>query len=311
MTPTTGDHTASEVARLWRARGRSRFVRVSLLVFAALIAAGWLYLGADLTVVFSPEGAEDIAHFFEHTAKPRPLEGRPWAWDPVAAWVGQEMDAHGWHAVGVTLAVSVLSIVLAAVLAMALCLPAARTFATPEPFVPDGAPPTRGARRLWRLTVGATRTLLIGMRSMPEYILAFLLVTVVGVSAWPAVLALAIHNAGILGRLNAEVIENLPTRTLQSLRAAGAGRRQLALFGVLPAALPRFLMYFFYRWETCVREATVLSMIGMAGIGYWLWEADSHDNEPLVFLYVLLSSALVLIGDFVSAIARRMVRRAS
>jgi phosphonate transport system permease protein len=97
---------------------------------------------------------------------------------------------------------------------------------------------------------------------------------------------------------------------METMRAGGAGRLQMAMYGVLPAALPRFLLYFFYRWETCVREATVLSMLGMVGIGYWIVEADAHDREDLLFLYVLLASGLVLIGDLVSAIARGIVRRA-
>ncbi len=305
------ENSAAAVALLWRERPRSRFVRVSIWVFLGILVTCWIYLGANLGHVFSPEGLDDLAHFFSVDAKPRPLKGEPWSFDRVMAWVGGEMDARGWAATSATLSVSVLAIVLAALLSALLALPAARTFATPEPFVAHGAPPSRARRRFWRWVVGMTRVLLVVMRSMPEYVLAFLLLTIVGRSAWPAVLALMIHNAGILGRLNAEVIENLPPRTLQSMRTAGAGRLQLALFGVLPAALPRFLLYFFYRWETCVREATVLSMLGMAGLGYWILEADSHDREDLLLLYILLASLLVLIGDFVSAIARRVVRRAS
>ncbi len=299
------------VQELWKQRPRSRFVRASVLLFGLILVGCWFWVGADLGVVFSPDGAEDAAAFFTEEARPKPLRDKPWDWGTARAWAGEEMAVRGWAATGVTLAVSVLAIVLAWLLSCWFALPAARTFATPEPFLPAGREPSGRARFLWGALVGLTRFLLVLMRSLPEYVLAFLLLTIFGVNAWPAVLALMIHNAGILGRLNAEVIENLPTRTLEAKRAAGADRAQLALFGVLPAALPRFLMYFFYRWETCVREATVLSMIGIAGLGYWITEADAHGQEDKLLLYILLSSALVLIGDFVSAIARRVVRRAS
>lgn len=53
-------------------------------------------------------------------------------------------------------------------------------------------------------------------------------------------------------------------------RTKGARRSQGAAFGVFPAALPRFLLYFLYRWETCVRKATVLGMPGVGGLGYWI-----------------------------------------
>lgn len=301
----------ARVKELWRQRPRSRFVRASVLLFGSILVACWVVVGADLGVVFSPEGADDATHFFADEARPKPLRGEPWDWGVAGAWAAEEMQARGWEAAGVTLAVSVLAIVLALILSAAFALPAARTFATPEPFLAAGRAPGGMVRFLWSALLGTTRFVLVLMRSLPEYVLAFLLLTIFGVGAWPAVLALMIHNAGILGRLNAEVIENLPSRTLEAQRAAGADRGQLALFGVLPAALPRFLMYFFYRWETCVREATVLSMIGIAGLGYWINDADARGEEDTLLLYILISSALVLVGDFVSAIARTLVRRAS
>ena len=312
MTPvavTSNDRTA--VKRLWKERPRSRFVRVSIVLFGLLLVGCWFIVGADLGVVFSPDGADDVAHFFTEEARPRPLRGKPWDWAVAKTWVAEEMDVRGWDATAATLAVSVLAIVLAWLLSGFFALPAARTFATAEPFIPAGREPSALARFAWSAVAGVTRVVLVLMRSLPEYVLAFLLLTIFGVGAWPAVLALMVHNAGILGRLNAEVIENLPARTLEAKRAAGANRLEVALFGVMPAALPRFLMYFFYRWETCVREATVLSMIGIAGLGYWITDADARGREDTLLLYILASSALVLIGDFISAIARRIVRRAS
>lgn len=303
--------TADDVDRLWRERPRSRFVRASLALFVLLLVVCWWRLGADLRDAFSPGGLDALGAFFTEDAKPRPLRDEPWSWDATWAWIGGEMSARGWAATANTLGVSVLAIVLAAILGGFLSLPAARTLATAEPFLPGGRPPSPRRRGAWRAVVGLTRVGLVMMRSMPEYVMAFLLLTIVGRSAWPAVLALMIHNAGILGRLYGEVIENLPARTLTSLRAAGAGRLQIVTHGILPAALPRFLMYFFYRWETCVREATVLSMLGMAGLGYWILEADAHDREDKLLLYIALASMLVLVGDLLSAVARRIVRRAS
>ena len=82
------------------------------------------------------------------------------------------------------------------------------------------------------------------------------------------------------------------------------------LGAIVPAGLPRFLLYFFYRWETCVREATVLGMLGMASLGYLILDARAGNRYDEMLFYVLLGVGLVLAGDLVSAAVRRVVRRA-
>ena len=48
-------------------------------------------------------------------------------------------------------------------------------------------------------------------------------------------------------------------------RAAGASRSQIAVTAIAPLVFNRTLLFFFYRWETCVRDATSL---GLLGIGF-------------------------------------------
>ncbi|MEO1367496.1 MAG: hypothetical protein AAFX50_10000, partial [Acidobacteriota bacterium] len=82
------------------------------------------------------------------------------------------------------------------------------------------------------------------------------------------------------------------------------------LTAILPASVGRFLLFFFYRWETCVREATVLGMLGIASLGFWILEARARNFYDEMFFFVLLGALLVLIGDVVSALSREAVRRA-
>ena len=164
------------------------------------------------------------------------------------------------------------------------------------------------AHTVWRSVAAVTRLFLIFLRSIPEYMCAFLLPAVLGISAWPLVLALALHNTGIPGRLSAEIVENLPTASLSSLRGLGASRLQIAWTAILPMALPRFLMFFFYRWETCVRAATVLGMLGFISLGFWIQDARARNIYDEMFIYILSGAALIMIGDFISAIARKIIR---
>ncbi len=178
-------------------------------------------------------------------------------------------------------------------------------------FLDAARPPHRWIRVAWVAVVYGTRVLLIFLRSIPEYVWAFLLISMIGPSAWPAVLALAIHNAGILGKLGGEVVESLDGRSLSALRGLGATRRQIALAAIFPEALSRFLLFLFYRWETCVREATVLGMLGIVSLGYWIQDARARNQYDTMIFLVALGVAIVLIGDLISAVARRLVRNSA
>jgi phosphonate transport system permease protein len=308
------------VAALHAARPRSAFLRWSAVGAGALTVWAWWAGSFDPGDLVSAQRMRNLKRFLGEI-RPYPLQGADWSWGVAWDWTWTmftegvqgamfEMPS-GAEAVGLTLAISIVAIVLAGIGGVIAAFPAAHTFATPHPFLPGSNRAGPLAHRAWRVLLLVTRGLLIFMRSIPEYVWAFLLIGMLGISAWPAVLALAIHNTGILGKLDAETVENLSPKSLAAMRGVGASRRQVAVAGALPAALSRFLLYFFYRWETCVREATVLGMLGIVSLGYALNEARIRDRYDEMVFYVALGAILVLVGDLVSAVARSIVRRSS
>ena len=161
---------------------------------------------------------------------------------------------------------------------------------------------------IWKSLVAVTRAFLIFVRAIPEYVWAFLFLAMLGSKAWPAVLALALHNTGILGKLGSEVVENVEPAVPKALRGLGSLRTQIAVLGMFPVVFTRFLLFFCYRWETCVREATVLGMLGFASLGYWIADARARDRYDEMLFFILLGAVLVLLGDVVSALTRRFLR---
>lgn len=319
------------IKRLRQQRPRSLFLRISFAVAMIVIAACWIigprdpdrqagvissFEGFRFSEVLSGENLKamgaDVGVFVSEKARPFPLRGEAWSWAVAWKWAKDQWNSKGAKATGQTLAISVVAIVLAGFFGFLLALPAARNLATAQPFLPATQPPTLKQRWLWGSMVGVTRGLQIVLRAIPEYVLAFLLLTLLGPTAWPAVVALALHNAGILGKLGAEVIENTDSTVPRAMRALGASRKQITVVGLVPQLLPRFLLFFFYRWETCVREATVLGMLGFATLGALIAESRVRVGyEDELLFYALLGAILILIGDLVSAIARRLVRRAA
>ena len=111
------------------------------------------------------------------------------------------------------------------------------------------------------------RAVFVFTRGVPELLWAMLIVFVFSPGVLPGALALAVHNYGILGKLSAEVVEDLDPRPARALRTAGAGNFQMLLYGVLPQVLPQFLTYMLYRWEVIIRTTIVVGFVAAGGLG--------------------------------------------
>ncbi|MCS3806126.1 phosphonate transport system permease protein [Chromobacterium alkanivorans] len=185
-----------------------------------------------------------------------------------------------------TLAMSALGTVLAALLAMPLALPA--------------------AGRLGAAAKRATRLLLNALRGIPDLLWAALAVLALGLGPAAGVLALAMHTAGVLGRLFAETLENAPPQAEQALLHAGAGRVAAFCYGPLPVVASQWLAYTLYRWENNIRIATVLGIVGAGGLGQQLYLALSLFQQQAAAAVIL---AMVALSWGVEQLSRALRRR--
>ena len=294
---------------LRKERPRSSFLRVTLLVLGLFVLYAWLSGDIEWRSFLTQRRLENLRRFLFVDAIPPVVRN---AEAPLAAfwsWGRTLFVERGAGAALATFAIALLAILFASILAGALAPFAASNLATYRPFDPhphDGA----GEDRSWLAVRFTARASMVVLRAVPEYVLAFLLLAILGAeTAWPAILALALHNAGILGRLGAETIENLDPRPLRALQSIGAPRRTVLFTAVFPQALGRSLLYFFYRFETCVREASVLGILGILSLGYSIEDARSKLYYDEMIFFVALGAILVIATDFVSALARGYVRR--
>lgn len=306
-------HDIRCIADLHASRPRSNALRWSVLALAAMAVYAWIWGAASGEIsfadTFGPRRLRNLTRFLGEI-RPYPLHGEAWDWGVAFMWFRGLMADGGLEGTVTTLSISIVAICLAGLFGALFALPAARNLARPDPFVRDPRAPSRGRTVLWGGVVFAVRGLMVFLRAIPEYVWAFLFVRMFGVTAWPAVLALALHNAGIMGRLQGEVIENVEPAAPAALRSLGASRAQVAAFALLPETMNRFLLFFFYRWETCVREATVLGLLGMASLGALVNEARAGQRQDDMLLFILVGGALVVVGDLISTWARGVVRRA-
>lgn len=162
----------------------------------------------------------------------------------------------------------------------------------------------RASRALAAVAIGC-RMLLGLLRAVHELVWALVLVFALGLSPVAGALAIGIPYAGILGRVIAEQVQDVPEERLAALRATGAGELHVFFYGRLPTALPDLVSYFFYRTECAVRSAAVLSIVGLGGIGYRITVAldDLHYGQVWTLIYALI--LIVAAIDLWSAQVRR------
>jgi len=231
-------------------------------------------------------------------------------WDARARMLARELVTNAWPpqigSGGISELVSdSLDTIALAVLSIAL----AWGVASPLAFVARRPESVAGLSGLLRRAGStATRFVLLVSRSVPPPVWAFVIVFVLFPGLWPGVVALAIYNAGVLGRLQAEVLENGDERPANVLSAMGASRPGALTVATVPAVAGRFTALGLYRWEVAIRETVIVGVVGAAGLGRRLDEQTSSFDYDGILATILALLVVTIAVDVASASIRHSIR---
>ncbi len=245
-----------------------------LAAFALAAASSFAYLGADFAALFGTEGLRQMGAFARGFFPP----------DTTPEFLRRT----GRGAVE-TLAISALGTLLAALAGALLALPAAGRWG-------------RWLRPLARMGLNI-------LRSIPELVWAVFMVLAAGLGPFAGCLALAVHTAGVLGRLFAETLENAPPEPARALRESGSEATVAFFYGTLPVVIPQYVSYALYRWEYNIRMAAVLGFVGAGGLGQLLYVSLSVFKTREAATVILAMIAIVIVVDLLSAWLRRFLGR--
>jgi phosphonate transport system permease protein len=153
-----------------------------------------------------------------------------------------------------------------------------------------------------------SRRVLEFLRTVPELVFALIFIFAFGLGPFAGVLAIAVHSAGSLGKLFAEVNENVDPRPIDGVRAAGGTWPMIMRLAVVPQALPNYASYLLLRMEINVRGAAVLGVVGAGGIGEDLYVAIRQFEYPDISAIMLLLIAMTAVIDIVcESIRHRLI----
>ena len=144
-------------------------------------------------------------------------------------------------------------------------------------------------------------------RAVPDLVWALVFVTAVGLGPFPGGLAITVHSVGMLGRLFAEVIEDMDMGPVEALTTTGASRVQIFSHAVVPGVLPSLLGIALYRLDENIRSSLVLGFVGAGGLGFQLLSAMNLFQYQTVSLLLLITFVLVMAAERMSAALRRYI----
>nr|WP_261802605.1 phosphonate ABC transporter, permease protein PhnE [Variovorax sp. PAMC28562] len=150
------------------------------------------------------------------------------------------------------------------------------------------------------------RRLMDSCRAINEMVFAMLFVVAVGLGPFAGVLALWVHTTGVLAKLFAEAVEAIDPQPVEGIRSTGASALHEIIYGVIPQVMPLWISYALYRFESNVRSASVVGMVGAGGIGVVLWEiirGFQYAETCAVMIIIVVSVSLL---DVISAQVRKL-----
>lgn len=255
-----------------------------LLIFYCLIASIKYWLKARLIPLYliiayfllpdsQATGGSYFWQFISQDIWPRSLlEGR---WQDALLWYQKQFTQLALPGIGQTLLLTQLALVLTAILTLV--------------FYPTSSRLLVGKK--WRIAGSA---FLLVMRSTPEMMLAFILLLVFGPSGLPAVIALAVHNAGLIGYLLARYSDVL---ILNPDAPKGINRY---FYNITPRIYPQFLALLFYRWEVILRESAIMGILGISTLGFYIDSAFEDMRFDKAFFLILITALLNILVDMLS-----------
>ncbi len=288
--PTLGFHLETAFRE-----GQYSEVSALLILFYLVIASMRIWMKRPLLPVYLVGAAlilpwgvafslSHIARFLTSDIVPHPLrEGGPDMMANFADWMSLMVFDQALPGAMATIQLTMIALIATGILTLI--------------FFPLISPLLLGRGPRW-----AGHIFLVVVRSTPEYILAFILLQLWGPSMLPAIVALALHNAGIIGHLVGRYTESVE---LRQDSAKGANRY---FYEVLPRVYRPMLALLFYRWEVILRETAILGILGIATLGFYVDSAFADLRFDRAMVLIALTALLNICVDVISRYVRSKLR---
>jgi phosphonate transport system permease protein len=167
------------------------------------------------------------------------------------------------------------------------------------------------AHNLWGKAQGISKigkALLNIMRAFPELVYAIIFVKMVGPGPFAGVLAIGLHQIGMLGKLYTEEIELSDHAPVEAVESVGGNFWQVLFYGRIPQLTPAFLSLALNHFEIAIRSAATLGLVGAGGIGapmIFAIQAHSWGKVSVILLAIIVT---VYVIDILTGMLRKKLQ---
>jgi phosphonate transport system permease protein len=139
------------------------------------------------------------------------------------------------------------------------------------------------------------------IRSVDALIWALMWINVVGLGPFAGVLAIACVDFGGLGKLFSEAVEACDTRASEGIVSTGGNGLHRIRFALIPQVLPVMASQILYFFESNVRSATIIGIVGAGGVGQYLAEMVRVIDLPPLGVLIFMILVTVAVIDLISS----------
>ncbi len=166
------------------------------------------------------------------------------------------------------------------------------------------------ARNLWKnpIVPRIGKFILDVLRAFPELVYAIIFIKVVGPGPFAGVLAIGIHQVGMMGKLFTEEMERMDETAVEACQAVGANGIQTIFYARIPQLMPIYASLALNHFEIAVRSASTLGLVGAGGIGATLIFAIQAARWPRVSIILLTVIVTVFLLDLLTGWIRKKLR---
>lgn len=154
------------------------------------------------------------------------------------------------------------------------------------------------------------RNILSFIRAVPTIIWVLVFSRIANIGAEAAILGMSFHSTAYLVKGFSETFEQIDKKTIEALKACGAGYFEVILQAVLPASINQLISWSFFRFEINFGNAIAVgAAAGAGGIGYQLFMSGNLNfNIKEVGLISYMIFAVSIILEIISSQIRNKMR---